>query len=462
MPTHGATMPPVHEADIAVQGRRIVTPGGTREACVHVRGGTIERVTAFDDAPEGLQLVDAGELVVLPGLVDTHVHVNEPGRTEWEGFSTATRAAAAGGVTTILDMPLNSIPPTTSPEGLEVKREAAEGNVSVDVGFWGGAVPENLGRLRLLDEAGVFGFKCFLCPSGVDEFPPLDLAQLREAMEELATFDGLLIVHAELSEPLEEAAGRLGDADPFEFETFLASRPAEAEERAVAAIVEASRMTGCRVHVLHLSAAGALEQIAGQIAWTKSPRVTAETCPHYLTLTAEEVARGATAFKCAPPIRDAPNRDRLWAGLRDARLSAVVSDHSPCTPELKAGSFIDAWGGIASIQLGLRAVWTEARRRGFTLNDVAGWMSAEPARIAGLPRKGAIAEGKDADLVLFDPDRAAIVDPAELHHRHSVTPYAGRRLDGRIVATYVRGVEVFSDGELRDEPAGRLLQRGNA
>jgi allantoinase len=397
--------------------------------------------------------VDTGELVVLPGLVDTHVHVNEPGRTEWEGFSTATRAAAAGGVTTIIDMPLNSIPPTTSPEALEVKREAADGTVHIDVGFWGGAVPESLGSLRELHDAGVFGFKCFLCPSGVDEFASLDLAQLREAMEELALFDGLLIVHAELPEPLEAAGGRLGGADPFEFETYLASRPAEAEERAVAAIVEASRMTGCRAHVLHLSSAGALEQIKG----SELARVTAETCPHYLTLTAEDVERGATEFKCAPPIREAENRDRLWGGLRGAWLSAVVSDHSPCAPDLKKGSLLDAWGGIASLQLGLRVVWTEARRRGFTLDDVARWMSAGPAGVAGLPRKGTIAEGKDADLVLFDPEHTSVVDPAELQHRHPVTPYAGRRLDGRIVATYVRGVEVYSDGALLDQPAGRLL-----
>ena len=447
-------MPRMHGPDLAVRGRRVVTPEGTRERCVHVSGGRITRVTAYDDVPDGVELADVGDLVVLPGIVDTHVHVNEPGRTEWEGFATATRAAAAGGVTTIVDMPLNSIPPTTSPEALDAKRSAAEGAVHVDVGFWGGAVPRNLGRLRELHEAGVFGFKCFLCPSGVDEFPPLDLAQLREAMEEIATFDGLLIVHAELPEPIEQAAGRLGDADPFAFETYLASRPPEAEERAVTAVLEATRITGCRAHVLHLSAAATLEQIAA----ADHSRVTAETCPHYLVFAAEEIEPGATEFKCAPPIRAAENRDRLWEGLRVGALAAVVSDHSPSTPELKAGSFLQAWGGVASVQLGLRAVWTEARRRGFTLEDLASWMSAGPARIAGLERKGEIAEGKDADLVVFDPDHAATVDAAELHHRHPVTPYAGRRLDGRIVATYVRGVEVYSDGDFLDRPVGRLLR----
>jgi allantoinase len=456
MPPHGATMRRMHGSDLAVRGRRVVTPEGTAERCVHVSGGRITRVTDYGDVPEGVGLVEAGDLVVLPGLVDSHVHVNEPGRTEWEGFATATRAAAAGGVTTIVDMPLNSIPPTTSPAALEAKRAVADGAVHVDVGFWGGAVPESLGHLRELHVAGVFGFKCFLCPSGVDEFRQLDLEQLHAAMEEIAAFDGLLLVHAEVPEPIERATEALADADAREYATYLASRPSEAEELAVAAVIEAARMTGCRAHVLHLSAAGALEQIAA----ADRSRVTAETCPHYLTLAAEEVARGATEFKCAPPIRGAENRDRLWAGLRGGWLSAVVSDHSPCTPDLKAGSFLEAWGGIASVQLGLRAVWTEARARGFTIDSIPLWMSEGPARVAGLPQKGAIAEGKDADLVLFDPDHAAAIDPAELEHRHPVTPYAGRRLDGRIVATYVRGVQVYADGAFLDEPAGRLLRRG--
>ncbi len=447
-------MPRMYGANLAVRGRRVVTPVGTRERCVHVSNGRISRVAPHDDVPDGVGLVDAGDLVVLPGIVDTHVHVNEPGRTEWEGFATATRAAAAGGVTTIVDMPLNSVPPTTSPEALEAKRSAAEGAVHVDVGFWGGAVPESLGHLRDLHEAGVYGFKCFLCPSGVDEFPPLDLEQLRSAMGEIASFDGLLIVHAELPEPLERATEALADADAREYATYVASRPPEAEERAVDAVIEATSATACRAHVLHLSAAGALEAIAA------SERVTAETCPHYLTFAAEVIEPGATEFKCAPPIRSADNRDRSWEGLREGRLAAIVSDHSPCSPELKAGSFFEAWGGIASLELGLRAVWTEARRRGFRLEDLASWMSAGPARIAGLARKGTIAEGKDADLVLFDPDAVGTVDPTELRQRHPVTPYAGRRLDGRIAATYVRGVEVYSDGAFLDEPIGRLLRRG--
>jgi allantoinase len=447
----------VYGADVLFRGRRVVTPDGVREACVHVADGRIERVAPFDDAPSGVPLVDAGDRVILPGVVDTHVHVNEPGRTEWEGFQTATRAAAAGGVTTILDMPLNSIPPTTTIDALRMKRSAAEGKVHVDVGFWGGAVPGDLGHLRELHDAGVFGFKSFLCPSGVDEFGSLELEQLAAAAAEIAAFDGLLIVHAELSDPIERATRGLGDADAFAYRTYLSSRPPEAERAAISAVAEASAATGCRTHVLHVSAASGLDEPARPGA-----RVTVETCPHYLTFAAEEIPDGATEYKCAPPIRGAENRERLWDGLRDGRIAAIVSDHSPCTADLKAGSFFDAWGGIASVQLGLRAVWTQARARGFALDDVARWMSEGPAAIAGLERKGAIAEGSDADLVVFEPDPASEVDPAELHHRNPVTPYAGRRLDGRVSATYVRGVEVYADGRFRDEPAGRLLSRGAA
>jgi allantoinase len=451
-------MPRVHGADLLVRGRRVVTPEGVREACVRVSDGRIERVGPFDDVEAGPPLLEAGDLVVLPGLVDTHVHVNEPGRTEWEGFETATRAAAAGGVTTIVDMPLNSIPPTTTVESLDVKRSSAEGAAHVDVGFWGGAVPESLGKLRELHEAGAFGFKCFLCPSGVEEFGSLDLEQLRRAMRQIAAFDGLLIVHAEVSGPIEAATNALLAADPNAYATYLASRPPSAEAEAVAAVADASRATGCRTHVLHLSAAEALELLIR----AESERLTAETCPHYLTLAAEDVADGATAFKCAPPIRERGNADRLWEALEDGVLSAVVSDHSPSPPERKRGSFFEAWGGIASLQLGLRVVWTEARRRGFGLGDVARWMSSGPARIAGLERKGALAEGMDGDLVLFDADARSEVDPAELQHRHKTTPYAGMRLDGRIVSTYVRGVEVHAEGGFRSEPAGRLLRRGAA
>lgn len=431
-----------------IRGRRVVTPLGLRESCIHVSNGSIERVAAFDDVPPGVPLVDAGASVVLPGLVDTHVHVNEPGRTEWEGFDTATRAAAAGGVTTIIDMPLNSIPPTTSVDALEEKRAAAEGKVHVDVGFWGGVVSSNLGTLAALHAAGVFGFKAFMCDSGVEEFGALTLEKLRIAMEQIAALDGLLIVHAELPEELIAAP----PGDPNAYATYLASRPASAEIRAVEKISRLAATTGCWVHVLHVSSAEALQGL--------DDRVTAETCPHYLTFVAEGIDDGRVEYKCAPPIRDEANREDLWFGLRSGGIAAVVSDHSPCTPDLKAGSFLQAWGGIASLELGLCAVWTEARRRGFGVEDLVRWMSWGPARLARLDRKGEIAEGMDADLVLFDPDHVVKVDPSQLHHRNPVTPYAGRRLDGRVVATYVRGVQVYADGRFPNEQAGRLLTRG--
>jgi allantoinase len=445
-----------------LRSRRVVTPQGERPASVAVSGGTITAVLPYDaTVPPGARLTDLGEDVLLPGLVDTHVHVNDPGRTEWEGFATATAAAAAGGITTVVDMPLNSIPPTTSAAHLEVKRDAARGRVHVDIGFWGGAVPGNGKDLRALHDAGVFGFKCFLLHSGVDEFPPLDPAELAQAVAELTRFDGLLIVHAEDPRVIGEAPQRSGP----KYADFLASRPAEAEDTAVASLIALAARLGARIHILHLSSATALPLIAG--ARRTGVRVTAETCPHFLTLTAEEVPDGATEFKCCPPIREAANQDALWQALADGTIECVVSDHSPSTLDLKrrdTGDFAAAWGGISSLQLGLSAVWTEARRRGRSIADVAGWMSAGPARLAGLDAvKGAIAPGLDADFAVVAPEETFTVDPARLHHRNPVTAYAGRTLHGVVRATYLRGRLVASNGELTarsaKEPAGRLVRR---
>jgi allantoinase len=424
--------------DTILRSRRVVLPDGERPAAVAIRDGVIVAVAPYD----ALSGTDLGDLALLPGLVDTHVHVNEPGRTEWEGFATATRAAAAGGVTSIVDMPLNSIPPTVSVAALAEKQAAARGQCFVDVGFWGGAVPGNAGELAALHEAGVFGFKCFLVDSGVPEFPPLDRTGLDLA---LASVDALFIVHAEDPSALHEAPPSHDYAD------FLASRPPAAELNAVATAIDAAARADGRVHILHLSAAGALPML--RAARSSGIRVTAETCPHYLTLEAEAVPAGATQYKCCPPIREHANREVLWLGLDAGDIDIVVSDHSPCTPELKRGDFAAAWGGIASLQLGLPVVWTEARSRGSSLSDIVRWMARGPADLVGLRNKGRIAVGCDADLVVFAPDEPFVVDPARLAHRHPVTPYAGRTLTGVVHATWLRGRPVD------DAPFGRLLCR---
>ncbi|MFI6285177.1 allantoinase AllB [Streptomyces sp. NPDC051018] len=442
------------DIDLVLRSSRVVTPDGTRPASVAVRGGRIAAVLPYGSViPAGARLEDVGDHAVLPGLVDTHVHVNDPGRTEWEGFRTATRAAAAGGVTTLIDMPLNSLPPTTTVDHLRTKQSAARARTHVDTGFWGGAVPDNTPSLRALHDAGVFGFKCFLSPSGVEEFPELGPDRLARSMAEIAGFGGLLIVHAE--DPRHLPAQRPGP----KYADFLASRPRDAENRAVERLIALARRLDARVHILHLSSADALPLIAA--AKGDGVRISAETCPHFLTLTAEEVPDGATEFKCCPPIREAANREALWAGLADGTIDCVVSDHSPCTTELKTADFASAWGGISSLQLGLPVIWTEARRRGHTLDDVVRWMSAAPARLAGLDRKGAIEAGRDADFAVLAPDAAFTVDPARLHHRNRVTAYAGRTLHGVVRTTWLRGRLVMADGTFPAGPAGRLLERNN-
>jgi allantoinase len=437
----------------AIRARRVVTPAGEVAATLLIRDGIIAEVAGYPEAPRDAVDVD-GTRVLLPGLVDSHVHVNEPGRTEWEGFATATAAAAAGGITTIVDMPLNSIPPTVNVAALAVKRGSAAGQLAVDVGFWGGAVPGNVADLRPLHEAGVVGFKCFLLPSGVDEFAPLDPGQLAAAMTEIAAFGGLLIAHAEDASVIAAAPAPHGRR----YADFAASRPPEAEVRAIEALLEQTRRTGCRTHVVHLASAGALPVI--RAAKAGGLPVTAETCPHYLTLRAEDVPEGGTQFKCCPPIRDDANRGALWAGLLDGTIDCVVSDHSPCTIEAKRlgpgdparGDFGAAWGGIASVQLGLPAMWTEASRRGIGLDRIAAWMAAAPAALTGLAGRGAIAPGMRADLCVFAPDRRWVVEPRRLRQRHPVSPYLGATLRGAVEQTWLAG-RCVEPGER----AGRLV-----
>ena len=440
--------------DLVVRAARAVTPEGEVPATVGVDGGRIVAVEPGGAALAGDRVLDLGDdVVLLPGLVDTHVHVNDPGRAEWEGFETATRAAAAGGVTTIVDMPLNSLPPTVDVAALEVKRKAAAGRVHVDVGFWGGAIPGNAGDLRGLHDAGVFGFKCFLLHSGVDEFPPLDPAGLDEALRELSSFDALMIVHAEDAHEIDSAPEPHGGR----YVDFLDSRPRQAENLAISHVIEAARRNDARAHILHLSSSDALPLIAS--ARRDGVALSAETCPHYLSFVAEEIRDGATQFKCCPPIREAANREQLWQGLADGVIDTIVSDHSPCTPELKrfdSGDFGQAWGGISSLQLGLPAIWTQARQRGFALTDVVRWMAERPAAQAGMRRKGHLAVGYDADFCVFAPDEAFVVDVAKLKHRNPVSAYDRRPLAGVVRSTWLRGTEITGD-----EPRGALLTRGN-
>ncbi|HET9984474.1 MAG TPA: allantoinase AllB [Longimicrobiales bacterium] len=477
-------MPPAH---LLLRSRRVVTPGGVVAAEVEVAGGVIRAVRAPAARPSSPALLDLGDLVLLPGLVDAHVHVNAPGRTGWEGFRSATRAAAAGGITTLVDMPLNAVPATTTTEALRRKERAARGRLAVDVALWGGVVPGNEAELRGLWDAGVAGFKCFLAPSGVDEFPAVGEPELRRALPILAELGAPLLVHAELPGPLEAARPGPG-ADPRRYATYLASRPPAAEVEAVRLVLSLCREFGARVHIVHVSAAEVLPLLAE--AKRAGLPVTAETCPHYLHFAAEDVPAGATEHKCAPPIRGAANRERLWAALADGVLDLVGSDHSPCPPALKrreSGDFLAAWGGIASLQLGAAVVWTGARERGLGVERLAEWMAAAPARLAGLSgpkrsggpaasaglagpagppgpsgRKGVIATGADADLVAFDPDAEWTVDAAALHHRHKLTPYAGARLHGVVRATWLRGAMIYDRGALATEPAGRILRRGEA
>ena len=447
--------------DLVVLGKRVVTPNGVRDAAIHVAHGVIVDVTDRAAVPAGAPTLDAGDDVVMPGLVDTHVHINDPGRDAWEGFQTATRAAAAGGVTTLVDMPLNSIPPTTTLEGLSAKLAALEAHASVDVALCGGLVPSNPRGLDELFREGAIAFKCFLAESGVDEFSHVHEKELREGMRELARVGAPLFVHAELPGPLDEGARAAAGGDPRSYATYLASRPRTAEDAAVELVLRVAKETRARAHIVHLSSSDALPLF--RRAREEHVALTVETCPHYLTFASEEIPDGATAFKCAPPIRERENREKLWAALREGLVDQVVTDHSPSTVELKcsgSGDFMKAWGGISSLQLGLAAIWTEAKKRGASLEDIASWMCHAPARLAGLEgRKGTIAVGADADFVIWDPDASFVVDAASLEHKNKITPYQGRALTGSVTRTILRGRTVYERGRGFASPSGIWVRR---
>jgi allantoinase len=450
--------------DLIVRGKRVVLPEGERPAAIHIRAGQIVAIAAPGEVPAGSAVYDAGDSVVMPGLVDTHVHINEPGRTEWEGFLSATRAAAAGGITTLIEMPLNSIPATTTAVAYREKLAAAAEKLWVDVGFWGGVVPGNAAELRPLWEAGAFGFKCFLVPSGVAEFAHATESDLRSAFPELAVIGAPLLVHAELPGPIAQAEKKVSALNPRSYATWLSTRPREAEKEAIALLIRLCREFRVRIHIVHLSSSDALSQL--RRAKSDALPITVETCPHYLTFAAEEIPSAATEFKCAPPIRERENQEKLWAALADASIDLIATDHSPCPPAMKLaaeGDFLRAWGGIASLQLSLPAVWTQAAFRGYATHHMAGWLCRNPARLAGLEkRKGTIAVGCDADLVIWNPNAKFTVNPALLHHRHKITPYAGRELAGVVETTFLRGQKIFDRGEFSPSPLGRLLRRGRA
>jgi allantoinase len=439
------------------RSRRVLTAAGIRPAAILVEGEKIQAIVTLDQVPQDTVTHDFGEAAILPGLVDSHAHINDPGRADWEGFETATRAAAAGGYTLLVDMPLNCLPPTTTVGALAGKRAAAQGRCRVDWAAWGGVVHNNQGDIEALATAGVAGFKCFLIHPGIDGFTMVTEPQLRAALPHVARSGLPLLVHAELPGPIDAATENLANADWRNYSTYLQSRPEEAELAAIRLLLSLTREYDFRMHIVHLSASSALPEL--RAAQSQGLTVTVETCPHYLHLTSDMIEDGATLCKCAPPIRSRENRERLWQGLRGGVIDLVATDHSPCPPSMKRleeGSFKAAWGGISSLSLALPVMWTEASARGFDLADIARWMSRAPAQLAGCEmQKGLIAPGLDADFVVFDPDGEFVVREENLHYRHPLSPYLQEKLRGVVKATYLRGQPVFADGKFPGQPSGR-------
>ncbi|CAM6107609.1 unnamed protein product [Calypogeia fissa] len=454
--------------------KRVITPDGVFPAAVEVNDGHIVSVTKKREAPKktetGPQVVDYGTAVIMPGLIDIHVHLDEPGRTEWEGFQSGTRAAAAGGLTTLVDMPLNSHPATTTKEFLQLKKDAAKGKLAVDVGFWGGLVPENAENETVLDEllnAGALGLKSFMCPSGINDFPMTTAREIKAALPVLAKYGRPILVHGEVELPLDDGIDDLTLDARREYSTYLRTRPPSGEAEAVRQLVEVAEDTaprgpaeGAHIHLVHLSDAGKTLSLVKD-AKRKGYSFSVETCPHYLALTAEDVKAGDTRFKCNPPLRDAANRDKLWKALKEGSIDMLSSDHSPSPAEMKGlehGDFLSAWGGISGLQFVLPVTWTAGKPYGITLEQISNWWSTFPAKVANLERKGAIQFGKDADFVVWDPESSFILDDGHTnHHKHELTPYSGRTLSGKVISTFVRGLQVFKEGNHAEKPCGRQI-----
>ncbi|HEY9682168.1 MAG TPA: allantoinase AllB [Drouetiella sp.] len=443
-------------ATFGISSQRILTDSGIKSGCLIVEDGRICRVVD-GDIPQSMDIYDVGNSVVMPGLIDSHVHVNEPGRTEWEGFETATRAAAAGGITTIADMPLNSNPVTTSLPALHEKLAAAGGKLSVDCAFYGGVVPGNTVSLEPLIDAGVRGFKCFLIHSGIDDFPNVTESDLDASMPVLARRKIPLLVHAELE--CEDSHPDDWSDRPSSYHAFLHSRPRRWENDAIDLIIKLGKQHNCPVHIVHLSSSDAIPAI--EKAKAAGVKLTIETCPHYLTFAAEDIVDGDPRFKCAPPIRERENREKLWEALKKGTIDFVVSDHSPCSPSLKfldEGNLQKAWGGISGLQFVLPTVWTQAKQRGVSIEQLSKWVSQGSARFLGLHEsKGHLKPGYDADIVVWNPEAVTKIDSSIIQHRHKVTPYDGMELFGKVEKTFVRGQLVYDNGNFAAKLVGQFL-----